>query len=182
MPCAHWTWPAIGARFAIVSGDSLCRLVLVDTFGPRRLRPSPVFALTLINFLTRPTSGSRDRFFRQCFVDMNRLQAQLGPLWQPLMTCALEGANSPEQKSALRAMMPSFGWPAVPTVQLERIAVPTALIWGRLDRQTPLGVAQRASAPYGWPLHVIDGAADDPAFEQPQAVVPVLSVASPQGR
>ena len=64
----------------------------------------------MINFLARPTAGSRDRFFRHCFVDMNRLQDQLGPLWQPLMTYALEGANSADQKAALRSMMPQLGW------------------------------------------------------------------------
>jgi pimeloyl-ACP methyl ester carboxylesterase len=91
----HLLGGAIGARFAITPSEKLRGLVLVDTFGLCRLRPSPLFALTLINFLARPTAGSRDRFFRQCFVDMNGLQDQLGPLWQPLMTCALEGANSP---------------------------------------------------------------------------------------
>ena len=183
-PClaGHLLGGAIGARFAIADGERLRGLVLVDTFGLRRLRPSPLFTLALINFLARPRDGSRDRFFRQCFVDMNRLQAQLGPLWQPLMTCALEGANSPDQKSALRSMMPQLGWRAIPEEQLARISVPTTLIWGRLDRQTPLEVAQGASARYGWPLHVIEEAADDPAFEQPEAVVRALSVAGSLGR
>jgi pimeloyl-ACP methyl ester carboxylesterase len=152
-----------------------------DTFGLRRLRPSPLFTLTLINFLARPTDGSRDRFFRQCFVDMNGLQQQLGPLWQPLMTCALEGANSADQKAALRSMMPQLGWRAIPAEELARISVPTILIWGRHDRQTPLAVAQRASSRYRWPLHIIEQAADDPAFEQPGAVVSALSVAHALG-
>jgi pimeloyl-ACP methyl ester carboxylesterase len=173
----HLLGGAIGARFAIARGEKLRGLLLVDTFGLRRLRPSPLFTLTLINFLARPTAGSRDRFFRQCFVDMERLQDQLGPLWQPLMTCALEGANSPDQKAAVRSMMPQLGWRAIPEEELARISVPTTLIWGRQDRQTPLAVAQRASARYGWPLHVIEGAADDPAFEQPEAVVSAFSTA-----
>ena len=173
----HLLGGAIAARFAITHGEQVRGLVLVDTFGLRRLRPSPLFTLTLINFLARPTDGSRDRFFRHCFVDMNALQDQLGPLWQPLMTCALEGANSPNQKAALRSMMPQLGWRAIPEEELARITVPTTLIWGRQDRQTPLTVAQRASSRYGWPLHVIEDAADDPAFEQPAAVVNALSVA-----
>jgi pimeloyl-ACP methyl ester carboxylesterase len=178
----HLLGGAIAARFAIVNGELLRGLALVDTFGLRRLRPSPLFTLTLINFLARPTDGSRDRFFRQCFVDMNGLQDQLGPLWQPLMTCALEGANSPDQKAALRSMMPQLGWRAIPEEELARISVPTTLIWGRHDRQTPLAVAQRASSRYGWPLHVIEEAADDPAFEQPEAVVSAFSVARALGR
>jgi pimeloyl-ACP methyl ester carboxylesterase len=43
------------------------------------------------------------------------------------------------------------------------------LIWGRHDRQVRLGLAEAASARHGWPLHVIERAADDPAVEQPDA-------------
>jgi pimeloyl-ACP methyl ester carboxylesterase len=178
----HLLGGALGARFAIAHGEKLRGLVLVNTFGLRRLRPSPLFTLTLINFLARPTSGSRDRFFRQCFVDMNGLQDQLGLLWQPLMTCALEGAKSPDQKAALRSMMPPLAWRAIPEEELARISIPTTLIWGRQDRQTPLTVAQRASSRYGWPLHIIEEAADDPGFEQPEAVVGAFSVACSPGR
>ena len=178
----HLLGGAIGARFAIAHSEKLRGLVLVDTFGLCRLRPSPLFTLTLINFLARPTAGSRDRFFRQCFVDMNGLQNQLGRLWQPLMTCALQGANSPDQKAALRSMMPQLGWRAIPEGDLANIAAPTTLIWGRHDRQNRLAVAQRASVRYGWPLHVIEDAADDPAFEQPEAVLRALSVARSLGR
>jgi pimeloyl-ACP methyl ester carboxylesterase len=173
----HLLGGAIGARFATAHSEKLRGLVLVDTFGLCRLRPSPLFTLTLINFLARPTAGSRDRFFRQCFVDMNGLQDQLGPLWQPLMTCALEGANSSEQKAALRSLMRQLGWAAIPEEELARISVPTTLVWGRHDRQTRLDVAQRASVRFGWPLHVIEDAADDPAFEQPEAVLRALTVA-----
>jgi pimeloyl-ACP methyl ester carboxylesterase len=173
----HLLGGAIGARLAIAHSKELRGLVLVDTFGLCPLRPSPWFTLTLINFLARPTAGSRDRFFRQCFVDMNRLRDELGPLWQPLMTCALEGANSPDQKAVLRSMLPHFGWRAIPEEELGRISVPTTLIWGRHDRQTRLAVAERASMRYGWPLHVIEDAADDPGFEQPEAVLEALEVA-----
>jgi pimeloyl-ACP methyl ester carboxylesterase len=173
----HLLGGALGARFAAGRGDALRGLVLVDTFGLRTLRPSPLFALTLVNFLARPTDASRDRFFRQCFLDMDRLQDQLGPLWQPLMTCALAGAGSPDQKTALRSLMPQLGLRAVPDEELDRITAPTTLIWGRHDRQTPLSVAQRASARHGWPLHVIEGSGDDPAFEQPAAVVEAFAAA-----
>ncbi|GAA2156254.1 alpha/beta fold hydrolase [Nocardioides koreensis] len=171
----HLLGGAIGARFSVAHGDALRGLVLVDTFGLRRLRPSPLFTLTLVNFLARPTEGSRDRFFRQCFIDMDALRGSLGPLWEPLMTYALAGAHSPDQKVALRSMMPPLGLRAIAEEELARIPVPTTLIWGRHDRQTPLSVAQRVSSRHGWPLHVIEGAGDDPAFEQPAAVVSALA-------
>ena len=61
------------------------------------------------------------------------------------------------------------------------IAAPTTLVWGREDRQTPVAVAQRASERFGWPLHVIEDAADDPAFEQPAAVLGALAAAPALG-
>ena len=71
-------------------------------------------------------------------------------------------------------MMESFGFPAIEGDVLERIIVPTALVWGRHDLATPLSVAEEASARYGWPLRVIEGSADDPAIEQPEAFMRVL--------
>lgn len=173
----HLLGGAIGERFASSRGDRLSRLVLVDTFGLCRLRPTPRFALTLIGFLTRPTDSSRDRFFRQCFVDMDGLRGQLGASWEPLMAYALEGATSQHQKATLRRLIPQLGLRAIPAADLARIPVPTILIWGRHDRQTPLSVAERASARFGWPLYVIENAADDPAFEQPDAFLRALRAA-----
>jgi pimeloyl-ACP methyl ester carboxylesterase len=65
----------------------------------------------------------------------------------------------------------------IPPAELARIAVPTTLIWGRHDRQVRLGVAQAANARYGWPLHVIEDAADDPPIEQPEAFLRALHAA-----
>jgi hypothetical protein len=45
----------------------------------------------------------------------------------------------------------------------QRIDVPTTLIWGRNDVGVRLNVAASASVSYGWPLHVIENARDDPA-------------------
>jgi pimeloyl-ACP methyl ester carboxylesterase len=60
---------------------------------------------------------------------------------------------------------------------LERIAIPTTLIWGRHDLGVRLSVAEAASARYGWPLHVIENARDDPAIEQPEAFLEALRAA-----
>ena len=62
----------------------------------------------------------------------------------------------------------------IPSQDLHRIAVPTTLIWGRHDVGMRLNVAEVASVRYGWPLHVIDNAGDDPAFEQPEAFLRAL--------
>jgi pimeloyl-ACP methyl ester carboxylesterase len=62
----------------------------------------------------------------------------------------------------------------IPTEDLDRIAVPTTLIWGRHDLGVRLSVAEAASVRYGWPLHVIENARDDPAIEQPRAFLEAL--------
>jgi pimeloyl-ACP methyl ester carboxylesterase len=55
--------------------------------------------------------------------------------------------------------------------------VPTTLIWGRHDRANRVRIAQRASARQGWPLHIIEMAADDPARDQPEAFLSAMQSA-----
>jgi len=71
--------------------------------------------------------------------------------------------------------------PGIPPSELARIRVPTALVWGRHDLATPLEVAKAAHARYGWPLHVIEGAAGDPPIEQPAAFLDALRLALEDG-
>ena len=170
----HLLGGAMAARFAVGNGDRIGRLVLVDSFGLARLRPAPRFALAMMRFLARPSARTQDGLFRQCFVDLDGLREQMDGRMELLEAYALERALSPELKAALRRLMRHFGLPAIPKHDLAGITVPTSLIWGRHDRQVRVGVAERASARYGWPLHVIEDAADDPAVEQPEAFLEVL--------
>jgi hypothetical protein len=41
------------------------------------------------------------------------------------------------------------------------------------------GVAEEASARYGWPLHIIENCNDDPPVEQPEALLRALG--APRG-
>lgn len=175
----HLLGGAIAARFAAGYGDRVSELVLVDTFGLARLRPSPRFALALIRFIARPTERSQDRLFRQCMVDLDGVREQMGDRWALMSAYALERSHAPNQNAAIRSLMHDFGG-RIAAEDLTRIAVPTTLIWGRHDRQVRLRVAESASARHGWPLHVIDHAADDPAAEQPEAFVSALAAALAQ--
>jgi hypothetical protein len=47
----------------------------------------------------------------------------------------------------------------------------------RHDLATPLAVADAASARYGWPLHVIDEAGEDPVLDQPNTFLGALRAA-----
>lgn len=173
----HLLGGAIAARYAIRHGERIAGLVLVDSCGLARLWPAARFALALVHYLARPTEQTQERLFQQCFVDLDGIRNDMGASWEPLAAYALDGAQSPDLKAALRTLMPQFGLPAIPPEELDRIDVPTALIWGRHDLQVRLSVAEAASARHGWPLHVIDGAAADPAFEQPEAFMHALRAA-----
>jgi pimeloyl-ACP methyl ester carboxylesterase len=173
----HGLGGAIAARFAAGHRDRVTRLVLADSFGLGRYRPAPRFAFAMIGAMVRQTEGAQERLFRQCMADLDGFREQLGERAALLEAYALDRARSPGQKALLRSLMPQLGLRPIPPAELARIAVPTTLIWGRHDRQVRLGVAQAASARYGWPLHVIEEAADDPAAEQPEAFLRALSAA-----
>ncbi len=173
----HLLGGAIAARFASNHSDQLHKVVLVDTFGLGWNRPALRFAVPLVAYIAHPTERTRDRFLAQCFIDFDGVRDELGGRFEPFGDYSLAWARSKTAKAALRSLMPEFGTRAIPQADLARIEVPTTLIHGRHDLQTRLSVAERASARYGWPLHVIEDCRDDPAFEQPEAFLAALRTA-----
>jgi pimeloyl-ACP methyl ester carboxylesterase len=168
---------ALAARFAIEHSDRIDRLVLVNTHGLDRFRPAPGMALSFIGVLLRPTERGLERGFRRyCFVDLDRVRAEMGERYDWMAAYALDRFRTPSVKSAMRSLMRQLASP-IPSRELDRIAVPTTLIWGRHDLGVRLNVAEAASARHGWPLHVIENARDDPAIEQPEAFLEALRTA-----
>ena len=168
---------ALAARFAIEHSDRLDRLVMVDAHGLDRFRPAPAMALTFFGVLLRPTERGLQRGFRRyCFSDLDGVRAEMGERYQWMAAYALDRLRTPSVKAAMRSLGRQLA-PAIPSRDLDRIAVPTSLIWGRHDLGVRLNVAEKASARYGWPLHVIENARDDPAIEQPQAFLRALHTA-----
>jgi pimeloyl-ACP methyl ester carboxylesterase len=165
---------AIAARFAANHGERIARLVLIDTFGLTPFDPAPEFGLALSEFMVAPTEATHQKLWQRCARDLPALQQRMGALWQPFEAYNLERARAANQQAALHQLMQLFGFPPIPPAHLARITAPTCLIWGRHDLATPLAFAEAASARYGWPLHVIDDANDDPPIEQPEAVLRVL--------
>lgn len=168
---------AIAARFAVDGGDRLAHLVLVDTLGLGWFRPALAFALPMMAFAVRQTETTRDRMMRRCVLDMDRLNEEVGERWDWLLTYALDRARTPAVQAAERRLLGHFGMRPIPPADLARIRVPTMLIHGRHDLQVRVRFAQAASVRYGWPLHVVEDARDDPAFEQPEAFVAALRAA-----
>lgn len=168
---------ALAARFAVNHGERLDRLVLVDTHGLARFRPPLGMALSFIGVLLRPTERGLERGFRNyCFVDLDGVRAELGERWEWMATYALDRFRTPSVKAAMRSIMPRLA-SAIPPEDLARLTVPTTLIWGRHDLGVRLEIAEAASERYGWPLHVVENARDDPAIEQPDAFLEAIHAA-----
>jgi pimeloyl-ACP methyl ester carboxylesterase len=173
----HLLGGSIAARYAARHEDRISRLVLVDSFGLGRFRPAPSFALALMLHLARPTERTFDRLWRRCALDLNGLRGRMGERWAPFAAYAIERAQAPGVRSAIHDLMDEVGVSPIPSEDLERISVPTSLIWGRHNLGIRPKVGEAASARYDWPLEVIDGAGDDPALEQPEAFLRALRAA-----
>ena len=167
----HILGGSVAARYAASRPGRLRRLVLVDSLGLGKFRPRPRFALGLIGFMVRPGERSHRRFMGQCLADADAVEQAMGAKWVALRQYSVDRAKDPGVKAAMRTLMAELGVPPIPMADLESISTPTELVWGRDDRANRLHIAQAASERFGWPLHVIDGAADDPPMEQPQAFV-----------
>jgi pimeloyl-ACP methyl ester carboxylesterase len=165
---------SIGAHFAIDHGEQISRLVLVNSLGLGKFRPAPGFAFRLFRFIIWPTEKNFNRFFPQCMYDVEDLQDQMGELWEPFVAYNLECARDKERSDAMNFLMKELGIPKIPSNELARINVPTHLIWGRHDRANKLKIAKKASRRFGWPLHVIEEARDDPKLERPEEFVDAL--------
>lgn len=162
----------IAARLAARDGHRLRSLVLVDSLGLARFRPSAPFGFRYLRFQTRPTEQNYVKFMNQCAFDLDTLRREMSD-WTTFMTYNLALARSDSAKAAGR-LFRKAGAPRIPARELARIDIPTTLIWGREDRALRLRIAEKASARYDWPLHVIDNARDDPPRDQPQAFLRAL--------
>jgi pimeloyl-ACP methyl ester carboxylesterase len=167
---------AIATRFAISRTARVEGLVLIDTFGLAPLQLPPDFAQALSKFLAHADRHSHEALWRHCAFDLDALRERMLARWKPFETYNVERARDPAVQAAVSALVREFG-AAIPVHELERIGVPTTLVWGRHDAATPFAVAEAAAARYGWPLHAIEDAADDPPVEQPEAVLRALLLA-----
>ena len=170
----HVIGGAIAARYASARGERVKSLVLVDATGLAPFQPRPDFGQALSAYLTNPSEETHQDLWRVCSYDLDALQGRLGERWEDIEAYNLDRIRVPDLFGALHAMMERYGFPAIPEEELSRIAVPVSLIWGRHDLATPLTVAEAASKRYGWPLRVVENAADDPVMDQPKAFIDAL--------
>ncbi len=165
---------AVAARFACERSERLNSLVLVDALGLAAFQPAPEFGMALTEFAAQPTEETHDRLWSRCTFDLDAMRDRLGQRWEWIKAYNVDRARTPGLQATQQGLMEQFGMPAIPSADLRRITVSTTLIWGRHDLATSLSVAENASARYGWSLHVIENAADDPPMEQPEAFLASL--------
>ena len=165
---------AIAARYAVDHGRTLNGLVLVDALGLASFAPDPAFGAALMQFVERPTEDTYDRFMQLCAFDLDQLKGELKELWEPFAAYNLELGQTPSAMAAMNALIEGFAMTEIPATDLAKIACPVSLIWGRHDRATSLLVAEAVAERHGWPLFVVENAADDPARDQPAAFISAL--------
>lgn len=174
---AHSLGGSLAAGFAAAHGDLIRELVICDAPGIGPYRMPLRLRMVAIRFALRPSERNAERFDRFALLDLDRTRARDRQWFDAFMAYTLARAKVPHVRRTMRQLVAS-GTEQVPDRDLRRIAVPTALIWGRGDRMVPLGVAEEASARLGWPLQVIDEVAHAPQIEDPGAFVETLAAAS----
>lgn len=169
---AHSVGGSLAARFATEHGDLLERLILYGAPGVGRYRMPLALRVTAVRFALRPTERNAERFERLAFFDLDRVRREDAAWFAAFGAATLARARVPHVKRTMRRLI-ALGTKPVPG--LERVAVPTMLLWGRHDRFVPLGLAEAASTRLGWPLHVVDAAGHVPHVEQPDAFMEALA-------
>jgi pimeloyl-ACP methyl ester carboxylesterase len=173
----HLLGGGIAARFAARFPRRAARLVLVDALGLVPLQPAPEFQRALMSFYERPAEDTYEALWDQCAFDKDGLRARMQETWDLLRSFTLDRMDDRALQSQAQSLLAAFGMTPMATEELAAITVPTTLVWGREDLATRLQVAETASARFGWPLHVIDRAGDDPPLEQPRAFTRALRAA-----
>ena len=170
---AHSLLGSLAVRVAAEHGGLLRRLLVYGSpgIGPYRMPPGLIY--TAIRFGLRPSPRNSERFDRWAFFDLERARAHDDRWFEAWSLYTMSRARVPHVKQTMRRLI-SRCTKRVPDSVLERIEVPTTLLWGRHDRFVPLAVGEQAGERLGWPLSVIDRAGHVPHIERPESFLRVL--------
>jgi pimeloyl-ACP methyl ester carboxylesterase len=171
---AHALLGSAAARFASRRSDVLRRLVVYGAPGVGPYRMPMRLRYVAIRFGIRPSARNAERFDRFALLDLDANRRRDPGWFEAFDSYARSRATVRHVKQTMRRLIASET-KQIPDADLNRIAVPTTLLWGRHDRMVPLALAQGAAERLGWPLHVVDGAAHAPHMEQPEAFAVELS-------
>jgi 2-hydroxymuconate-semialdehyde hydrolase len=170
---AHSLDGSLAARFAAAHGGLLRELVIYGAPGIGPYRMPPGLRVVALRFGLRPTARNAERFERWAFFDFDQARGRDPEWFEAFSDYTRCRAVVPHVKRTMGQLV-KIGTRRIPDTELNRITVPTGLVWGRQDRFVPLAVAEGASARLGWPLQVIDDAGHVPHIERSGAFLGVL--------
>jgi pimeloyl-ACP methyl ester carboxylesterase len=173
---AHSLGGSLAARFAAAHGDLLRGLVIYAAPGIGPYRMPLGLRVVAIRFGLRPTERNAERFDRWAFFDFDQARRR-DPGWFEAFSAYTRVRAAVSHVKRTMGQLIKTGTKQVLDTELRRIAVPTALLWGRHDRFVAFDLAERASVRLGWPLHVIDDAGHVPHIERTHAFVDGLHAA-----
>jgi pimeloyl-ACP methyl ester carboxylesterase len=173
---AHSLLGSLAARFAAGGSDLIGRLVVyaAPAVGPYRM---PLrLRYVAVRFAIHPNAHNAERFDRFALLDLDATRERDRGWFDAFVAYTRARATVPHVKKTMRNLIATQIKP-IADPELDRIAIPTSLLWGRHDRMVPLQVGQAAATRHRWPLRVIDHAAHAPHIEQPEAFIEALTAA-----
>jgi pimeloyl-ACP methyl ester carboxylesterase len=175
---AHSLLGSLAAGYAARHSRQLRRLVIYGApgIGPYRL---PVrLKYIAIRFAIRPTARNNERFERFFLLDRDATRARDAVWFDTFSEYSRARATVSHVKRTMWRLI-GTGTKRISDEDLRQITVPVDLVWGREDRTVPLSLAEDAAKRFGWPVHVISGAAHVPHIEQPESFVRVMREIDP---
>lgn len=171
---AHSLSGGLAAGFAVGHGERVDRLVIYGSPAVGPYRPPLGLQVAAIRFGLRPSQRNGERFDRWFLLDLDRTR-DLDQGWFDAFTAYSRSRGTVRHVKKTMSQLIKTHAKQLPDADLERVAVPTSLVWGRRDRAVPLRVGEYASNRFGWPLTVIGDAAHVPHIEAPEAFLRALS-------
>jgi 2-hydroxymuconate-semialdehyde hydrolase len=171
---AHSLIGSLTARFATQDTGLIAQLVIYAAPAVGAYRMPLRLRYAAIRLAIRPSARNAERFDRFALLDLDATR-QRDPGWYAAFDSYTRArARVPHVKKTMRQLI-STATKRIPDTDLDRIRVPTTLLWGRHDRMVPLALAEAAARRHGWALHAIEDAAHAPHIEQPEAFVDTLA-------
>lgn len=169
---------SLAARFAVDHGNRVRRIVLVNSGGLGRARPTPGALVALVWYSMRRSPATYDRVIRYLVADPERIRNEWGDRWAAFRAYDMDRTAQKKVRAADSQLLRRINAPRIPHGQLREISVPVALIWARNDRITRFRIAEEANARFGWPLYPIDDCGHFLIGERPDAFLEALRVAT----
>jgi 2-hydroxymuconate-semialdehyde hydrolase len=170
---AHSLVGSLAAHVASRGSDTIGRLVIYAAPGVAAYRMPARLRYVAIRFAVRPTERNAERFHRYALLDRDATRRRDSDWFDAFAAYTLARARVPHVKRTMRRLV-SSGTKPIPHADLNKIEVPTTLLWGRHDRMVPLLIGERAASEHGWPLQIVEDAAHAPHIEQPEAFADTL--------